>query len=78
MLVLSRRVGERVVIGSGVTVVVLESNGRRIRLGFEAPEDVMIHREELVAVPSPDGRECGGKAERSSDGGPFRCTAKSR
>jgi carbon storage regulator CsrA len=78
VLVLSRRVGERVVIGHGISVVVLESNGRRVRLGFDAPEDVMIHREELVAVPNTDGRVCGGEAERYSDGVPFRCTQKSR
>ncbi len=47
MLVLSRKVGERIVIGETVVLTVLEANGRRIRLGIEAPPDVSIWREEL-------------------------------
>ena len=47
MLVLSRKVGERIVVGNGVTVVVLAVHGRQIRLGIEAPKDVSIRREEL-------------------------------
>jgi len=47
MLVLSRKVGERVTIGDGVVVTVLEVKGRQVRLGFEAPPDVAIWRGEL-------------------------------
>ena len=47
MLVLSRKVGERVVIAGGIVVEVLEVNGRRIRLSVEAPPGVSIWREEL-------------------------------
>jgi carbon storage regulator len=47
MLVLSRKVGERVTIGDGVVVTVLEVKGRQVRLGFEAPSDVPIWRGEL-------------------------------
>jgi carbon storage regulator len=47
MLVLSRKVGERVTIGDGVVVTVLEVKGRQVRLGFEAPPDVPIWRGEL-------------------------------
>ena len=47
MLVLTRRVGERVRIGSDVEVVVLEVRGREVRLGVAAPATVAIHREEL-------------------------------
>jgi carbon storage regulator len=47
MLVLSRKVGERIVIGDGVTVVVLAVHGQQIRLGIEAPKDVSIRRQEL-------------------------------
>ncbi|MFC7504873.1 carbon storage regulator CsrA [Nocardioides sp. CPCC 206347] len=53
MLVLSRRVGESVVIGAGspdaVTVTVLEVRGDVIRLGIDAPRSVAIHRAELLA-----------------------------
>lgn len=47
MLVLSRKVGERVVLGNGVVVEVLETKGRRVRLGVEAPSEVAIWRGEL-------------------------------
>ncbi len=48
MLVLSRKVGERVVIGDRIVVTVLEVKGRQVRLGFEAPANVQIWRGELA------------------------------
>ena len=50
MLVLSRKVGEKVCIGNGILVTVLSSAGGRVRLGFTAPRDVGIRRGELVPV----------------------------
>lgn len=47
MLVLSRKPGEAIVIGNGITVTVIEVQGNRVRLGFSAPAEVPIHREEL-------------------------------
>lgn len=47
MLVLSRRVGESVVIGNDVTVTVLEVRGDQIRIGVDAPRHVQVHREEV-------------------------------
>ena len=47
MLVLSRKRGEGIVIGNGVTVTVLGVEGDRVRFGFVAPVDVPIHREEV-------------------------------
>jgi carbon storage regulator len=47
MLVLTRRVGERVRIGPDIEVVVLEVRGREARLGITAPPSVSIHREEI-------------------------------
>ena len=47
MLVLSRKVGERIQIGSLITLTVLEIRGGKIRLGFDAPGEVPIHREEV-------------------------------
>lgn len=47
MLVLSRRKDERVVIGDNVVVTVIEIRGDRVRLGFEAPAEVVINREEV-------------------------------
>jgi carbon storage regulator CsrA len=48
MLVLSRKLGEKVVIGGGITVTVLDVIGGRIRLGIDAPDDVRILRGELA------------------------------
>jgi carbon storage regulator len=47
MLVLSRKEGQRVVIGEEIEVTVLEVRGSRVKLGFHGPVDVPIHREEL-------------------------------
>jgi carbon storage regulator len=53
VLVLSRRVGESVVIGEGspdaVTVTVLEVRGDVVRIGIDAPRSVAVHRAELLA-----------------------------
>jgi len=47
MLVLSRKVGQRITIGSGIEVVVVRAANSNVRLGIEAPDDVPIHRGEL-------------------------------
>ena len=47
MLVLTRRANQSIVIGSDVTVTVLEIRGDQIRLGITAPKDVTVHREEV-------------------------------
>jgi carbon storage regulator len=57
MLVLSRKVGERVVIAGQIVVGILGVSGRQIRLGIEAPPEVTILRAELaVKKASPAGR----------------------
>jgi carbon storage regulator len=48
MLVLSRKVGEEIVIGSNIRVRVLAVQGNQIRLGFVAPREVNIQRQELL------------------------------
>lgn len=47
MLVLSRKLGERLVIGPNIIVTVLEVRGNLVKLGCEAPPSVPIHREEV-------------------------------
>ena len=49
MLILTRRPGETIRIGSDVVVTVLGVNGQQVRLGIEAPRDVTVHREEVYA-----------------------------
>ena len=54
MLVLSRKIGEEIVIGDGIRVKVLSVQGNQVRLGFIAPRSVTIHRQELLQQPAPD------------------------
>lgn len=47
MLILTRRVGETVMIGNDVTVTVLGVKGNQVRVGINAPKNVAVHREEI-------------------------------
>lgn len=47
MLILTRRVGETIVIGDDVIVTVLGIKGNQVRIGINAPKDVTVHREEI-------------------------------
>jgi len=47
MLILTRRIGEKLVIDENVIVTILAAKGSQIRIGIEAPRDVPIHREEI-------------------------------
>ena len=59
MLVLSRKSGERILIGDGITLMVVRIDGQQVRIGIEAPPEVTIVREELV-----EGREARGVLEK--------------
>ncbi len=47
MLILTRRIGETIMIGDDVSVTVLGVKGNQLRLGVAAPRDVAVHREEI-------------------------------
>jgi carbon storage regulator len=47
MLILTRRIGETLMIGDEVTIKVLGVKGNQVRLGVNAPKDVSVHREEI-------------------------------
>ncbi|MGD0465148.1 MAG: carbon storage regulator CsrA [Gammaproteobacteria bacterium] len=47
MLILTRRIGESLVIGDNVTIAVLGVKGNQVRIGVNAPKEVSVHREEI-------------------------------
>lgn len=47
MLILTRRVGETLMVGDSVSVTVLGVKGNQVRIGINAPKDVSVHREEI-------------------------------
>ncbi len=64
MLVLTRKVGEQLVIGGGITVTVVSAQGGKVRLGVTAPPEVRVDRAEVRARPAarraagPPARGC--------------------
>ena len=56
MLVLSRKVGESIMIGDDVVVTVLEIRGDVIRVGVDAPRSVQVHRQELLEALADSNR----------------------
>ena len=48
MLVLSRKLGEKIVIGDNIVITVVEVRGDKVRLGIEAPSEVPVHRQEVL------------------------------
>jgi len=56
MLILTRRVGETLMIGDDVTITVLGVKGNQVRIGVNAPRDVAVHREEIYEkIQTDDG-----------------------
>lgn len=47
MLILTRRIGEALIVGDDVNITVLGIKGNQVRLGINAPKDVSVHREEI-------------------------------
>ena len=72
MLILTRRAGETVMIGSDVSITVLGVKGNQVRIGINAPRDVAVHREEIYerikneqsAAEAPAGDDPGASADK--------------
>lgn len=67
MLILTRRVGETVMIGDDVTVTVLGVKGNQVRIGVNAPKDVAVHREEIYERIRREHEDEGDSPEESDE-----------
>lgn len=67
MLILTRRVGETLMIGEDVTVTVLGVKGNQVRIGINAPKEVAVHREEIFQRIKHEHETPSGDAAGSSE-----------
>jgi len=59
VLILTRKVGESVLIGDGIKVSILAVKGNQVRVGIDAPKEVSVHREEVRARLDAEGQNRG-------------------
>ena len=60
MLILSRKVGEKIMVGDNIEVVVAEIRGDKVRIGLDAPGHIPVHRKEVFDAIQAAGQELGG------------------
>ena len=64
MLILTRRVGETLMIGDDVTVTVLGVKGNQVRIGVNAPKEISVHREEIyMRIQAEKNAQSAGQAD---------------
>ena len=57
MLILTRRIGETLMVGDDVTITVLGVKGNQVRIGINAPKDLAVHREEIYERVKAEGQK---------------------
>jgi len=68
MLILTRRVGESLMIGDDVTITVLGVKGNQVRIGVKAPKEVAVHREEILdRIAESSNLEVGDQLHQTSE-----------
>jgi len=63
VLILTRKLGDSITIGDSIRVSVLGIRGRQVRLGIDAPSDVVVHREEIYLRIQQENRKAVGNAK---------------
>ncbi len=67
MLILSRKIGQRIVIGDDVEITVVDVRGEQVRLGITAPRSIAVHRKELLEQVAAENVEAAASTPESSD-----------
>ena len=60
MLILTRKLGERIAIGDDITITFLEIKGKQVKVGIEAPRNISIHRQEIYEKIKSENLESSG------------------
>ena len=66
MLILTRRISEKIIIGENVTVTILSVKGNHVRIGIDAPRDVKINREEIFKRVQKEQKELNREPQRKT------------
>ncbi|MCX6374923.1 MAG: carbon storage regulator CsrA [Armatimonadetes bacterium] len=67
MLILARKVGQRIVIAGEIEITVLEVRGDQVRLGITAPRSIAVHRKELLEQVAAENVKAAGAAQTAAD-----------